>query len=312
MVTSPHAGTLAVAVAATLRGTVAAHKAKVAAAVIRLHARTVHTALGTHRATQPRHAAGRDRRGSAQGLRVGQRRAHPEPACSPLFLGSPIKLADPAPPPPSPHQHPLLNQSHYLHALNSVFFHPALVHTSSVTAVQAHSPQARPGPGLAAASLVHGVARLAAALITVGPVVAVLCLVAVMVPVCTLVLRGAGQEGPGGPRTPTRQPWHGDAGLQWGLCHPPRCPGPRSYFLSTTSAPAPLTPPPKPLSPSRGPLSPPSRQRPPPSWPPQAHQPQWGRRRHKAHWVAWAQPREQLSGPRSSLPQPPAIHRRGR
>lgn len=37
VVTGPHAGALAVAVAATLRGAVAADKAEVAAAVVRLH-----------------------------------------------------------------------------------------------------------------------------------------------------------------------------------------------------------------------------------------------------------------------------------
>lgn len=43
------------------------------------------------------------------------------------------------------------------------------------------------------------------------PVVAVLRLVAVVVPVCTLILRRAGQEGPGGLRAPTRQPITGTA-----------------------------------------------------------------------------------------------------
>lgn len=38
VVTGPHAGTLAVAIAATLCGAVAANKAEVAAAVVRLHA----------------------------------------------------------------------------------------------------------------------------------------------------------------------------------------------------------------------------------------------------------------------------------
>lgn len=78
-----------------------------------------------------------------------------------------------------------------------------------------------------ATSLVHGVARLAAALVAVRPVVAVLRLVAVVVPVCTLILRRAGQEGPGGPRPPTGQPWHRDTELRLGasvakLPQPPR------------------------------------------------------------------------------------------
>lgn len=93
-------------------------------------------------------------------------------------------------------------------------FHPAVAHAPSLTApytlllqsVRPSSPDPSPGPSLAVASLVHEVACLAAALITVGLVMAVLCVIAVMVPVCTLVLRGAGQEGPGGPRTPARQP----------------------------------------------------------------------------------------------------------
>lgn len=101
-----HTGTLTVAVAATLCGAVTANKAKVTAAMIRLHTGAIHTALGTHRAADTSH-------------------------------------------------------------------------------------------------IVHGVACLAAALIAVGLVVAVLGLIAVMVPVCTLVLRRAGQEGPGGPRTST-------------------------------------------------------------------------------------------------------------
>lgn len=80
-----------------------------------------------------------------------------------------------------------------------------------------------------------------------------------------------------------------------GVSASPTDPGPCSYFLSSTSEAAPSTPPScepaphpisEPFSPSRGPLSPPSKQRPPPSWPLQAHQPQWGRRRHRAHWVA--------------------------
>lgn len=54
-----------------------------------------------------------------------------------------------------------------------------------------------------ASRIVHGVACLAAALIAVGLVVAVLGLVAVMVPVCTLILRGTGQEGPRCPGTST-------------------------------------------------------------------------------------------------------------
>lgn len=109
VVAGPHPCTLAVAVAATLCGAVAAHEAKVATAVIRFHTRAVHTALRAHGAAKSSH-------------------------------------------------------------------------------------------------IVHGVARLAAALIAVRPVVAVLRLVAVMVPVCTLILRRAGQESPGGPRPPTGQP----------------------------------------------------------------------------------------------------------
>ena len=72
-------------------------------------------------------------------------------------------------------------------------------------------------------SLVHGVACLAAALVAMGPVMTVLRFVAVVVPVGTLVLRGAGQEGPGGPRSPTCQTWHEDTGFHlWEpLCHPP-------------------------------------------------------------------------------------------
>lgn len=62
-----------------------------------------------------------------------------------------------------------------------------------------------------ACHVVHGVACLAAALVAMGLVVAVLGLIAVMVPICTLVLRGAGQEGPGCPRTPTCQPITGAA-----------------------------------------------------------------------------------------------------
>lgn len=102
-----NAGTLTVAVAATLCGAVAANKAKVTAAVIRLHTGSVHTALGAHRAADASH-------------------------------------------------------------------------------------------------IVHGVACLAAALVAVGLVMAVLGLIAVMVAICTLVLRGARQEGPGGPGTSTR------------------------------------------------------------------------------------------------------------
>lgn len=50
--------TLTVAVTATLCGAVAANKAKVTAAVIRLHTGAVHTALGTHRAADAGHTAG--------------------------------------------------------------------------------------------------------------------------------------------------------------------------------------------------------------------------------------------------------------
>lgn len=100
MVAGPHASTLAVAVAATLRGAVASDKAKVAAAVVRLHARAIHAALGAHWAAQPRDTAGTGR---------GQGRAVAEPtltiltpavpslssvrACpQPLFLGYPVKF----------------------------------------------------------------------------------------------------------------------------------------------------------------------------------------------------------------------------
>lgn len=112
MIPCSNASTLTVAVATTLCGAIAANKAKVTPAVIRLHTGAVHTALGTHRAADASH-------------------------------------------------------------------------------------------------IVHGVACLAAALVAVGLVVAVLSLIAVMVPVCTLVLRGAGQEGPGCPRMSTREPISG-------------------------------------------------------------------------------------------------------
>ena len=59
VVAGPHAGAVAVAVAATLRGTVAADEAEVAAAVVGLHTRAVHATLGAHWAAQPRHAVGR-------------------------------------------------------------------------------------------------------------------------------------------------------------------------------------------------------------------------------------------------------------
>lgn len=56
---------------------------------------------------------------------------------------------------------------------------------------------------------------------------AVLRLVAVMVPIGTLILRGAGQEGPGSPRPPTSQPWNrrrvslgGAMGMGQPLQHP--------------------------------------------------------------------------------------------
>ena len=102
-----------------------------------------------------------------------------------------------------------------LHTLDCVSLHPAWVHAPSLTAPHrlshstvslACSPQPHQSPGPAGASLVHGVACLAAALVTVGPVVAVLGLIAVMVPVGTFVLRGAGKKGPRGPRSPTCQP----------------------------------------------------------------------------------------------------------
>lgn len=256
------------------------------------------------------------------GVRAGQRRAHhppsssllcsitlPTPGASPchLFPGYPNKLTNVASLLPSPptRMPSWINPTTFTPW--TVFFRPALVHTSSFIAPHSLPPHSLPGPtplspilasSLAAASLVHGIACLAAALITMGPVVAVLCLIAVVVSICTLVLRGAGQEGPGGPSTPTRQPWHGDTGLHLGASAPPTQPPRPSLLLllsptseTTSSAPhvlhtSPSHRTPKPFSPSRGPLSPPSRQRPPPSWPPQAHQPQWGRRRHRAHWVA--------------------------
>ena len=74
VVAGPHAGAVAVAVAATLRGTVAADEAEVAAAVVGLHTRAVHATLGAHWAAQPRHAAGRGW-GSGQGSSRPLRRA---------------------------------------------------------------------------------------------------------------------------------------------------------------------------------------------------------------------------------------------
>ena len=74
VVAGPHAGAVAVAVAATLRGTVAADEAEVAAAVVGLHTRAVHATLGAHRAAQPRHAGGRGW-GSGQGSSRPLRRA---------------------------------------------------------------------------------------------------------------------------------------------------------------------------------------------------------------------------------------------
>lgn len=56
VVAGPHTGALAVAVAAALRGAVAAHEAEVAAAVVGLYTGAIHTALGTHGAAQPCHA----------------------------------------------------------------------------------------------------------------------------------------------------------------------------------------------------------------------------------------------------------------
>lgn len=53
-----NASTLTVAIATTLCGAIAANKAKVTPAVIRLHTGAVHTALGTHRAADASHTAG--------------------------------------------------------------------------------------------------------------------------------------------------------------------------------------------------------------------------------------------------------------
>lgn len=141
------------------------------------------------------------------------------------LLNSPtLPLHDPA-----PYPHTLLGQSHHLHSLHC--FLPSccgpLACGSSSTAPDKFPYSAQPAPpwvpspGLTAASLVHGIARLAAALVTVGPVVAVLRLVAVVVPIGTLVLRGAGEEGPGGPRSPTGQPWYGDTWPHLGSSAPP-------------------------------------------------------------------------------------------
>lgn len=57
VVTGPHACTLTVAVTATLCGAVAANKAEVAAAVVGLHARAIHTTLGAHGTAQACHTA---------------------------------------------------------------------------------------------------------------------------------------------------------------------------------------------------------------------------------------------------------------
>lgn len=67
VVAGPHARALAVPVAATLSGAVAPHEAKVAAAVVGLHTRAVHAALGAHGAAQSGHAAGAGGGGSGPG-----------------------------------------------------------------------------------------------------------------------------------------------------------------------------------------------------------------------------------------------------
>ena len=221
VVAGPHAGAVAVAVAATLRGTVAADEAEVAAAVVGLHTRAVHATLGAHWAAQPRHAAGRGW-GSGQGSSRPLRRAD--------LAGVRVLTASQSPPdhpPSSPLVHPAPGLSHHcpapgsspeppvgamsshsrapsqtsvptcppwtkclphalLHTLDCGSLHPAWVHAPSLTAPHrlshstvglACSPQPHQSPGPAGTSLVHGVACLAAALVTVGPVVAVLGLV---------------------------------------------------------------------------------------------------------------------------------------
>lgn len=82
VVSCPDTRTLAVPVAATLGGAVAADKAEVAATVVRLHARAVDAALSTHRAAQPCHTAGWDRSEAGWGLQPTTHRPclhHPLP-----------------------------------------------------------------------------------------------------------------------------------------------------------------------------------------------------------------------------------------
>lgn len=85
------------------------------------------------------------------------------------------------------------------------------------------------------------------------PVVAVLRLVAVVVPVCTLILRGAGQEGPGGLRPPTCQPWHRDTELYLGASAAPTQPPGPSLHLPLSLSPGRFSVPDP--SPGSGPLT---------------------------------------------------------
>lgn len=184
VVSGPYACALTMTIAATLCGAVAAHKAEVAAAVVGFHTGAIHTALSTHRAAYACHAVGQSGvRGDGQGRRL---------------------------PAPS-------DRSHHLQATDPCRFYSDL--TASQVPPTRLACSFPPTHTAAAASLVHGVACLAAALVAMGLVVAVLGLIAVMVPICTLVLRGAGQEGPGCPRTPTCQPWPEIQGFTWVLLY---------------------------------------------------------------------------------------------
>lgn len=93
VVPGPHACTLTVAVAATLCGAVAADKAKVTSAVIRLHTGAVYTALGTHRAAHASHTVG------ASGDQGGAHHFLPRPSNPSLPVCQP-SLSCPGPPPP--------------------------------------------------------------------------------------------------------------------------------------------------------------------------------------------------------------------
>lgn len=84
VVAGPHACALAVPVAATLGGAVAAHEAEVAAAVVGLHTRAVHAALGAHGAAQSGHAAGAGVEGQAQAGALRARPAHHPLECPQL------------------------------------------------------------------------------------------------------------------------------------------------------------------------------------------------------------------------------------